>query len=483
MADQDNNQEQPKSSLFHDIGEHMANAYQQFLNQHSQTPATPEESLAQAQNRAIDPQQQTPLSPIVGQGATPVPADQMAQMGMQPQSQSTPQMAPQTTPMVPQTAQPMTQPDVGAGSGGLPGPLTAQSNLANAAQDVGQNIQDISSEGQDSQKQLVSDTQQHFQNNMKQDQQLMEAYMSKKIDPNQVINSMSTGKKVMTTLGLLFSGIGSGLTGQKNLALEMVNNAIARDLDAQKSAQGQAYNAYQMHREGTKDEFTADLQHQKDNLMAIDAAIEQQKAKLMGPQAIAAATQTQLGIRNQVLDLNQKSAMWQATKQSLSNQNDDPASKIRKMQLTGQINPGQAEKAFQELDKVSNHQKQESTILDSFDQANKENTIVGRASHLGATPASVAALQNQLMPYLKDAEGRINETEIKRTDQLIPSPGDSPHKIATKRQALVDFMKEKSGSSLLKGLGINAGQSESNQEVKTMNGKKYQKVPGGWMPL
>lgn len=494
MADT-NKDQQPEEThtVFHDLGQHLANAYQAFLDSKKDAPQpqSPEDINAGKQSNLANAE-----PPVVGSGAQPISLtpQEMSQLPPQDQqqiSQSVPQTVPQQPLIMPQSApqpavQQPTQPqaDASAGSAGLPGPLKAQSNLAKTAEGVGNDIQSTYKEGLAKQQELVNKTYETFQNNQAQDQQLMQAYMDKKIDPNAVINSMSTGKKIMTSLGLLFSGIGSGLTGQKNLALEMINNNIARDLESQKLAQGQAYNAYQMHREGTKDEFTADLQHQKDNLLAIDAAIEQQKAKLMGPQAIAAATQTQLGIRNQILDLNQKSAMWDATRAALGNQNPgDPASQIRVKQLTGQINPGQAEKAFSELDRVQNHEKQKQTILDSFDKANQENTVAGRVMHLGATPASVSALKNQIMPYLKDSEGRINETEIKRSDELMPAPGDAPHKIAEKKQALENFLEEKSGSSLLKGLGVSTPQAMKQEQIKSMGGKQYRKVPGGWIPV
>lgn len=469
MADK----EQP-NTLFHDLGQHLANAYQSFIDSKSQNDnenvASPEDINAGKLSSLSDVRPQSPTPSTMTPQSVPQQVSMAAQTA--PVQQDT-QQAPITQPQQPQE-------DFSKGQGGLPGPIQASTNLAKAEQNAGNAISDIRGKGLDSENSLIKTTYDNFQNNQAQDQQLMKAYMDKTIDPNHVINSMSTGKKIMTSLGLLFSGIGSGLTGQKNLALEMINDNISRDLEAQKSELGKAYNAYQMHREGTKDEFQADLQHQKDNMIAIDAAIEQQKAKLMGPQAVAAATATQLGLRNQIMDLNQKSAMWNATKQALSGSgSQDPASKLRIMQLTGQINPNQAEQAYKELDHAQNFETQKSNILQSFDSANKENTISGRITHLGAEPASVAALQNQIMPFLKDAEGRINETEIKRTDKLIPSPGDSQHKIAEKRKALEDFMNEKSSTSTLKSLGIEPNKPVQKPQYKTVNGIRYMRGPNG----
>lgn len=454
-----------ENSLFHDLGQHLSNAYQQFLDSKADYAKditdTPEATLAQAQSSQDPTPQEMPQTPTA-QPQLLEPTSQQPQPMMQEEA---------PTPQQPSAVQQM-----GANA------IGAQQNLANTAADVGSKEQSIYDKGLEQQQQLMDQTKAHFEANQAQDQQLMQAYMSKEIDPNHVINNMSNGSKIMTTLGLLFSGIGSGLTGQKNLALEAINNSISRDLEAQKANQGKAYNAYQMHREGARDQFTADMQYQKDNLIAINAAIEQQKAKLMSPQAQAAATQTQLGIAEKVITLNREQAQWDTMQQAMKNPASDPALRIRQMQLTGQLTPAQAEQAYKEADRVGNHSKQKSIILNSFDQADKENTIAGRASHLGSTPASVFALQNQLMPYLKDAEGRINETEIKRTDELIPKPGDSPHKIAQKRQGLINFMEEKSGSSLLKGLGLEQSQSMQHQETsKSKSGRTiFKNAEGKW---
>ena len=103
---------------------------------------------------------------------------------------------------------------------------------------------------------------------------------------------------------------------------------------------------------------------------------------------------------------------------------------------------------------ISNHKVQSNVILDAFDRANQENTIGNRLMHAGYEPASVAQLKTAMMPYLKDAEGRINEQELERTDALIPLPGDAPTKIAQKRQGMIDFLREKAATPNLDSLHI-----------------------------
>lgn len=67
---------------------------------------------------------------------------------------------------------------------------------------------------------------------------LMKAVQDQKIDPNHYLGSMSTGQKIATTIGLLLGGIGSGLTGQPNLAAKFMDDQINNDIKAQESMLG-----------------------------------------------------------------------------------------------------------------------------------------------------------------------------------------------------------------------------------------------------
>ena len=66
-------------------------------------------------------------------------------------------------------------------------------------------------------------------------QTLEKARAEQKIDPNRYMGSRSTVQKVFQTIGLILGGIGSGLTGQPNLAYKVLESNIERDIDQQKS--------------------------------------------------------------------------------------------------------------------------------------------------------------------------------------------------------------------------------------------------------
>lgn len=61
-----------------------------------------------------------------------------------------------------------------------------------------------------------------------------------------LFNDKSTLGKVGTLFGLMASGMGSGLTGQPNALLQMMDKTISNDLEAQKNSKANAHNLYQL---------------------------------------------------------------------------------------------------------------------------------------------------------------------------------------------------------------------------------------------
>lgn len=67
-----------------------------------------------------------------------------------------------------------------------------------------------------------------------------------KIDPNHFWNSRTTGQKVMAAIALALGGIGGGISGKGgNVGFDIINHAIDRDIEAQKSNLAQKNQAVQ----------------------------------------------------------------------------------------------------------------------------------------------------------------------------------------------------------------------------------------------
>lgn len=69
---------------------------------------------------------------------------------------------------------------------------------------------------------------------IKERQALQQDIAAGHIDPQKFIKNMSTGDKVMKAIGLVFGGMGAGLTHGPNLAAKYLEDQINRDIDAQK---------------------------------------------------------------------------------------------------------------------------------------------------------------------------------------------------------------------------------------------------------
>lgn len=114
-----------------------------------------------------------------------------------------------------------------------------------------------------------------------QNDDLFEAAKNAKIDPNRVWNNKSTGSKVSTIIGMMFSGAGSGVTGQPNMAAEMLNKQIDRDIEAQKADIQNKQSLYSLN-----------LQRYRDTTAAEDATRMQLQA-IVGGQVAGAVARNQ----------------------------------------------------------------------------------------------------------------------------------------------------------------------------------------------
>lgn len=59
-------------------------------------------------------------------------------------------------------------------------------------------------------------------------------YKEGRINPNQFMESMSSGQRVMTAIGLILGGISAGMTGQENPAMKFLQSQIDRDIESQR---------------------------------------------------------------------------------------------------------------------------------------------------------------------------------------------------------------------------------------------------------
>lgn len=127
--------------------------------------------------------------------------------------------------------------------------------------------------------------------------QIFQDVLSSRIDPNRFWNTRTTGQKISASIGLILGGIGSGLTGQPNYALGVIDKAIDRDMDAQKTDLGKKENLLGHYMQQTRDLQSAQHLARADYLTSVAAQVQAATAKMSSQTAIPAAQQAVAQIR------------------------------------------------------------------------------------------------------------------------------------------------------------------------------------------
>jgi hypothetical protein len=153
----------------------------------------------------------------------------------------------------------------------------------------------------------------------------------------------------------------------------------------------------------------------------------------------------------------------------LLGQNDDPAKLV-----PSYVPKEHQAKALAEIEGAENTRRMGKEIMDSFDQAVKDTSgITGGVTSLVKTPRSAMALHQAMQPTFKDLEGTVRQAAMDNTfKNITPSPFDTPTDIATKRQALQEYLKSKASSPTARAYGIDLTQFDSTKPYESELKKK-----------
>lgn len=169
----------------------------------------------------------------------------------------------------------------------------------------------------------------------------IQAARDQKIDPNHYLNSMSTGQKIGSAIGLIIGGIGSSLRGTSNPAVDFINKQIDRDIEGQRMEMGQKMNLLSANQAHYRDQIAA-----TDATKAIMSGMTADKLRLAaanatGPEAKARALQTASQYDMQAAQLNQQVKMRQflmqaAQSSQMSSTPGDNQQYIQALRMMGQ---------------------------------------------------------------------------------------------------------------------------------------------------
>lgn len=268
------------------------------------------------------------------------------------------------------------------------------------------------------------------------DKEHMQAYLENKIDPDHYWHSKNTGQKVAGALGMILGGIGAGMTGGPNYAMDSINKAIERDMDAQKNEQGKHLNLWKMNREALHDDMQANLAFQNQALNAVKAKAMQFASEAAGPMSQARLAPIISQIDQQMGMNNFRRAMMSTAKQG-GTIDADPA------MLLSQVPEKDRAEAAKEITEAKLYAQGKDHMVQAFDKVSELNTIGNRAGSPIQSTRQIGAIKNTAaMELAKAMAGRVSEYEIKAAVNAFGSMGDSPETTATKRANFLGFLEK-----------------------------------------
>ena len=258
--------------------------------------------------------------------------------------------------------------------------------------------------------------------------QLFKDAATQKIDPNHYWATRSTGDKILATIGLFLGGVGG--MGHGNVALDMINHSVDRDIEAQKANMGQKNNLFRMNMEKFHDQQQA-LLATKAQMLTLTAAKLENAAAIAGtPQAEARKMQLQAQLAQQSTTNHYQLAQLVAKDQLASG-------------AGGQINPELLAK--EDRDRIVNLPNGQQKLARSAADAEKASELIKTVQPLnsmldeisklgpsamlpkgipGSTRARAEALYGSVVPAYLKSEG-FNRMNPEMKDMVEQSVGNA----------------------------------------------------------
>lgn len=343
----------------------------------------------------------------------------------------------------------------------------------------------------------------HFQaayQKLEQDRQAqMQDINQGHIDPNHYINSMTTGGKIRTAIGLILGGIGGGMTHQPNMAAEYINKQISNDIDSQKADLANKHNLLSANFKATGNLLTAaettrmqvlDLNSMHLKTLAAGAQNDLQRAALLGTAGKldqeAAQIQSQIAMRNVLVGSSQggdTEQQFQKRNNLLRVMGQDKFADAAEERHAPGVGNASRKVPESALSEISARNSLDASLAD-LENFSAQNSGSLNPSVIKQGKAKAALVGNSI----RTAEdmGVIKKTEAEFMQSLIADPTQFFAKYrASKAYQEVRRDNTVKLNSLKSVYGLPVTQQEQGAgqgtpKVQTRPDGTYQKVPGGW---
>lgn len=294
----------------------------------------------------------------------------------------------------------------------------------------------------------------------KEIQNTMEDVKNTKINPNHYFENMSTAGKVSTAIGMLLGGIGGGLAGKENPAMQYINEQIGRDIDAQAKNLGakQSLLSANFQQFGNLKDATEMTRLMMNGIYA--NKIEEAGDKASGPLAKQIAAQEAGKIKQDMAMKLPQLAFRQALMKGAQTGDIDPAQAVPFM-----VPADRQKDVFDEIKHAQNTTKIAPQIMDAFD---KSATPSHAADFVPGVPsADQKHLEALLNTTVTETEGTARQAAFDSIHKnMIPSGLDNAYTKQVKREAMEQYLKSKQAAPTARGYGINlANYGSTNEQI------------------
>ena len=307
-------------------------------------------------------------------------------------------------------------------------------------------------------------------------QALMTDITNGHVDPRKYIHDMTTGGKIANAIGLVLGGMGSGLTHGPNLAFQYMQNQIDKDLEAQKSDLGRKESLLSHNFEQSRNLADAYNMTRLQTGDMLDSHLRMEQDKVADPIAKAKIEQIR-GLNQQQQSQIQSQMAVNRMRMGGVGGEVDPAKLVPML-----VPPEHQKQVFAEIEAAQNTRKMSGAIMDAFEKAAKDNTVMKTGAGYLRTPPSVLAFHQAMQPTFKDLEGTVRQAAMDNTfHNTTPGVGDFPSSTNTKRAAVQDYLASKSSAPTAKAYGIDLSKFSSTAPYQRPNAQegKIGTLPNG----
>lgn len=301
-----------------------------------------------------------------------------------------------------------------------------------------------------------------------------------KVDPSRLWNNKSVPGKISSVIGILVGGLGAGLTGRENMAIETINRMIDQDIDAQKADMANKGSMLNILRQQYGDDMTALNMAKAIQIDQVASKLNEVTAKYM-PQMSQAQKLQVLGPliekKNALIAAN---ADRNATLSQIKGGTPDRQFNAIARAVQTMVPEGQRSKALEEVNRLKELSSASNEVKKAFEILKSEANVDGKelGEVLWGNKEEDAAKATVLAAVKGNLGQRVSPEELKRFEKLINvSKLNSPQEIAKVERTIQALIGKSWGSSQLESVGIplpafpGSQATSGRKEIKTLGSK------------